>query len=132
MLAGRGHLHYAAFNLLWLNGRDLRAQPLTRRKQRLERLIPTTTPVVSRVFSIERRGRDMLGAAQQLDLEGIVANRKAGPYSPETTWYKIKNRAYTQAEGRWESNPPVLRTIRVSSASAWRGHRCGARPHSDL
>jgi len=22
-------------------------------------------------------------------------------YSPETTWYKM-NRAYTQAEGRWE------------------------------
>jgi len=102
MLAGRGHIHYAAFDLLWLNGRDLRPQPLTRRKQRLERLISTTTPVVSRVFSIEGRGRDMLGAAQQLDLEGIVAKRKADTYGPETSWYKIKNRAYTQAEGRWE------------------------------
>jgi bifunctional non-homologous end joining protein LigD len=103
MLAGRGHVHYAAFDLLWLNGRDLRPQSLTRRKQRLARLIPTTTPTLSRLFSIERRGRDMLGAAQQLDLEGIVAKRKADPYNPETTtWYKIKNRAYTQAEGRWE------------------------------
>jgi bifunctional non-homologous end joining protein LigD len=102
MLAGRGHLHYAAFDLLWLNGKDLRALPLTRRKQRLERLIPRTTPVLSRLFSIERRGCDMLAAAQQLDLEGIVAKRKADPYTPETTWYKIKNRAYTQAEGRWE------------------------------
>ena len=44
----------------------------------------------------------MLTAAQQLDLEGIVAKRKADPYSTGTTWYKIKNRAYTQAEGRWE------------------------------
>lgn len=69
--------HYAAFDLLWLNGRDLRAQPLTRRKQRLEHLIGTTTPVLSRVFSVEGRGRDMLAAAQQLDLEGIVAKRKA-------------------------------------------------------
>ena len=102
MLAGRGHLHYAAFDLVWLNGKDLRDQPLARRKQRLERLIPTTTPILSRVFSIQGRGRDMLGAAQQLDLEGIVAKRKADPYNPETTWYKIKNRAYTQAEGRWE------------------------------
>ena len=102
MLAGRGHLHYAAFDLLWLNGRDLRALPLGRRKQRLERLIATTTPVLSRVLSVEGRGRDMLAAAQQLDLEGIVAKRKADPYGPETTWFKIKNRAYTQAEGRWE------------------------------
>jgi bifunctional non-homologous end joining protein LigD len=90
MLAGRGHLHYAAFDLLWLNGRDLRPQSLTRRKQHLERLISTKTPAVSRVFSIERRGRDMLGAAQQLDLEGIVAKRKADPYTPETTWYRSR------------------------------------------
>ena len=41
MLAGRGHLHYAAFDLAWLNGKDLRDQPLARRKQRLERLIST-------------------------------------------------------------------------------------------
>jgi len=40
MLAGRGHLHYAACDLLSPNGRDLRSQPPTRRKQRLERLIP--------------------------------------------------------------------------------------------
>jgi bifunctional non-homologous end joining protein LigD len=70
MLAGRGHLHYAAFDLLWLNGRDLRSQPLSRRKQRLERLIPSTTPGLSKIFSSERRGRDMLTAAQQLNLEG--------------------------------------------------------------
>jgi bifunctional non-homologous end joining protein LigD len=102
MLAGRGHLHYAAFDLLWLNGRDLRPQPLTRRKQRLERLVPTTTPALSRIFSVVGRGRDMLGAAEQLDLEGIVAKRKADPYAPETTWYKIKNKAYTQSEGCWK------------------------------
>jgi bifunctional non-homologous end joining protein LigD len=102
MLVRRGHLHYAAFDLLWLNGKDLRKLPLTSRKQRLERLIPTTTPVLSRFFSVEGRGRDMLAAAQQLDLEGIVAKRKADPYVPETTWYKIKSRAYTQAEGWWE------------------------------
>ena len=59
--------------------------------------------MLSRVLSVEGRGRDLLGAAQQLDLEGIVAKRKADPYDPgTTTWYKIKNRAYTQAEGRWE------------------------------
>jgi ATP-dependent DNA ligase len=52
--------------------------------------------VLSRVFSVEGRGRDMLAAAQQLDLEGIVAKRKADPYGPETTWFKIKNRAYTR------------------------------------
>ena len=37
-----GTLAYAAFDLLWLNGRDLRCLPLSRRKQRLERLIPAS------------------------------------------------------------------------------------------
>jgi hypothetical protein len=37
---------------------------------------------------------------QQLDFEGMVAKRKADPYTPKTAWYKIKNPAYTQAEGR--------------------------------
>jgi bifunctional non-homologous end joining protein LigD len=100
--AGLTALSSALDEAVWLNGRDLRPQPLSRRKQRLERLVPSTTPVLSRIFSIDGRGRDMLGAAQQLDLEGSVAKRKADPYAPGTTWYKIKNRAYTHAEGRWE------------------------------
>lgn len=56
----------------------------------------------SQVFSIEGRGGDLFAAVERLDLEGIVANRQADPYGPETVWYKIKNPAYTQAEGRWE------------------------------
>ena len=47
------------------------------------------------------RGRDLC-AAERLDLEGIVAKRKADPYRPEIVWYKIKSRTYTQAEGRWQ------------------------------
>ena len=31
-----------------------------------------------------------------------MAKRKADPYGPETVWYKIKSRTYTQGEGRWE------------------------------
>jgi ATP-dependent DNA ligase len=96
----RAWLHYAAFDVLWLNGRDLRAQPLIKRKRRLEQLIPTNNSTLSRVLAVEDHGRELYEAAQRLDLEGIVAKRKADPYSPETIWYKLKNPAYTQAEGR--------------------------------
>jgi ATP-dependent DNA ligase len=58
--------------------------------------------VLSQIFALDARGRDMLAAAERLDLEGIVAKRKADPYGPDTVWYKIRNQAYTQAEGRWE------------------------------
>jgi bifunctional non-homologous end joining protein LigD len=95
LTAGRGNLHYAAFDALWSDGKDLRGLPLTRRKRALTSLVPATTTVVSQVFSIEGRGRDLFAAVQRLDLEGIVAKRKADPDRPETVWYKIKNRTYT-------------------------------------
>jgi bifunctional non-homologous end joining protein LigD len=100
LLARRGWLHYAAFDVVWLNGRDLRTQPLIKRKRRLEQLIPANNATLSRVLAVEEHGRELFEAAQRLDLEGIVAKRKADAYTPETTWYKIKNPAYTQAEGR--------------------------------
>jgi ATP-dependent DNA ligase len=102
LLAGRGNLHYAAFDALWVNGRDLRSLPLTKRKRALHKLAWATSTMLSLVFTIEERARDLFAAAQRIDLEGIVAKRKADPYGPETLWYKIKDRAYTQGEGRWE------------------------------
>ena len=91
---------YAAFDVLWLNGKDLRGLPLTRRKRALERIVPATTTVLSRVFAVEGRGRDLFAAAERLDLQGIVAQRKADPCAPTTVWFKVRSRAYTQMEGR--------------------------------
>jgi ATP-dependent DNA ligase len=109
LLARRGNLHYAAFDALWLKGKDLRGLPLTGRKRALDRVIPATSTVLSRVFAVEGRGRDLFAAAERLDLEGIVAKRNADHYAPGTAWYKIKNRAYTQMEGRGELFHPRQR-----------------------
>jgi bifunctional non-homologous end joining protein LigD len=102
LLTGRGNLLYAAFDALWVDGKDLRWLPLTRRKRALTRLVPATRSVLSEVFSIQERGRDLFAAVERLDPEGIVAKRKTDPYRLETVWYKIKSRTYTQGEGRWE------------------------------
>jgi bifunctional non-homologous end joining protein LigD len=102
LMRGRGTLAYAAFDLLWLNGRDLRSLPLTHRKKRLERLIPASGGALNRVPCFKSEGRELFEASCRLDLEGIVAKRKTEPYSPKTSWYKIKNPTYTQAEGRRE------------------------------
>ncbi len=58
-------------------------------------------------FDGTRRGfeadrTELFEAACRLDLEGIVGKRKADPYGSETPWYKVKNPAYAQAEGRRE------------------------------
>lgn len=102
LMRGRGTLAYAAFDLLWLNGRDLRSLPLVQRKRRLERLIPASVGPLNRVPCFSDEGGALFDAACRLDLEGIVAKRKADGYSVETAWYKIKNPTYTQAEGRAE------------------------------
>jgi bifunctional non-homologous end joining protein LigD len=89
---------YAAFDLLWLNGRDLRAQPLWRRKRALEKLV-ARTPVgyVDATQDATLFARTMLH-----DLEGVVAKRRDEPYAAATRWLKIKCRGYSQMEGRWE------------------------------
>ena len=100
LMAGCGN--YAAFDVLWLNGNDLRGHDLARRKRILKRLIPHTSTVLSQVFGVQGRGRDLLAAVERLDLEGIVAKRLRGPYTSDVVWRKIRNGAYTQMEGRGE------------------------------
>jgi|1186.fasta_scaffold173554_1 bifunctional non-homologous end joining protein LigD len=102
LMRGQGTLAYTAFDLLWLNGQDLRTKPLSRRKLRLDKLIPASVGALNRIPCFEAEGRELFEAACRLDLEGIVAKRKDDPYAPETAWYKIKNPTYTQAEGRAE------------------------------
>jgi ATP-dependent DNA ligase len=69
-------------------------------KQILGRLITHTSTVLSRVFHVRGRGRDLFGAVQRLDLEGIVAKRLADVYTPDTVWRKVRNGGYTQMERR--------------------------------
>jgi hypothetical protein len=54
-------------------------------------------------------GRDLFAAAERLHLEGIVAKRKTDAYALGTVWFKIKNGAYTQMEGRGELFHPPRR-----------------------
>lgn len=93
---------YAVFDVLWLNGRDLRGLPLTRRKRFLDLAVPANTAHVMKVLSIESDGVALFRAAEKLDLEGIVAKRKADLYDRSAVWYKVLNPAYTQKEGRAE------------------------------
>ena len=44
LLRGTGRLVYAVFDLLWLDGRDLRSLPLIRRKRHLENVLPYESP----------------------------------------------------------------------------------------
>jgi bifunctional non-homologous end joining protein LigD len=100
LLRGRGFLAFAAFDLLRLDGRDLRSLPLSERKARLAGLLPNDTGPLYKVLTIDEYGRALFEAAKKLDLPGIVAKRKSDPYGPDTRWYRIENPGYTSSEGR--------------------------------
>jgi bifunctional non-homologous end joining protein LigD len=98
LLFGRGVPQYAAFDLLWLGGQDLRPLPLAKRRRALAKLVKNT-PVGLVESTADPR---LFDVTVEMDLEGIVAKRRADPYGPDTRWVKIKHRGYSQMERRWE------------------------------
>jgi bifunctional non-homologous end joining protein LigD len=100
LLQGQGFLAFAAFDLLWLEGQDLRPLPLEERKRQLTGLLPADTGPLYKILTLDEHGRALFSAIAKMDLEGIVAKRKADAYGTATTWYKIQNPDYSQAEGR--------------------------------
>lgn len=100
LLRGTGYLAFAAFDLLWLDGTDLRPLPLAERKRALGQLLPEDTGPLYKILTLDEDGRALFSAIRKMDLEGVVAKRKSDPYSPATTWYKIKNPGYSPGEGR--------------------------------
>jgi bifunctional non-homologous end joining protein LigD len=99
LLKGRGFLAFAASDLLWLDGLDLRPLPLAERKRRLADLLPLDTGPLYKVFTLVEHGRALFEATRKMELDGILAKRLSDPYGPETVWYRIKNPAYRQADG---------------------------------
>jgi len=98
---------HVAFDILWLNGTDLRALPLTERRKNLQGIVSKGSPIVSEALSVEGRGRELFELMCANDLEGIVAKRLADPYDSRIRWLKIKNPDYSQTEGRAELFNPA-------------------------
>jgi bifunctional non-homologous end joining protein LigD len=94
LLKGRGFLAFAAADLVWLDGQDLRDLPLADRKRRLAELLPADTGPLYKIFTLAEHGRALFETARKMDLEGIVAKRASDVYGPETLWYVIRNPGY--------------------------------------
>ena len=113
LLRGRSLLAFGAFDLLWLDGQDLRPLPLVERRRRLAALVPEDTGPLYKMFVLEEHGRALFQAARRLELEGIVAKRKQDPYGSGTVWYSIRNPGYTQDDGRIDPFRPRSRARRA-------------------
>ncbi|MCD9015242.1 DNA ligase D [Parachryseolinea silvisoli] len=87
-----GQLLYYVFDLLWLEGKDLRHLPLTTRREVLKALSPKEGHIqISDAFEVS--GTEFYNAAKEMGLEGMIAKKADSPYvSGERTyhWLKIK------------------------------------------
>ena len=84
---------YYAFDLLYLDGLDLRRVALEQRKQLLqERIEAGKGEVVHYSDHYAEKGLDLFEAAKQRGLEGIVAKKRSSMYEEKRSrdWLKIK------------------------------------------
>jgi bifunctional non-homologous end joining protein LigD len=92
---GASHpLTYFVFDLLHLNGHNLRQQPLVERKQMLERMLESMpeNQIVRYGQHLESEGKPIFEQACQLGAEGIVSKLSKSPYisGRSKSWIKIK------------------------------------------
>ncbi|HEY1956371.1 MAG TPA: DNA ligase D [Polyangiaceae bacterium] len=89
---GDADLTYFVFDLLELDGRDLRGEPLEKRKARLAPLLPDRNGVVRLNDHVVGGGAKVFESACKLGLEGIVSKRRDAPYRAGRgrDWLKIK------------------------------------------
>jgi len=80
-----------AFDILELDGADLRALPLSERRAILAEILVGAPPGIEISPDLDEGGEEMLRHACQLGLEGIVAKRKDAPYRSGyvDTWLKV-------------------------------------------
>lgn len=88
----RGDLVFAAFDLLWLNGEDLRRRPIEERRDLLESLLSNVPASLRLSQRLDGTIADALDDAKARGLEGIVAKRKGSVYegTRSRSWLKLK------------------------------------------
>jgi bifunctional non-homologous end joining protein LigD len=102
-----------AFDLIELDGADMRREPLAQRKASLERVLLRVEPGLRfNEYLDEENGPLVFHHACKLGLEGIVSKRRDSPYSSGRSrhWIKSKNpnapavkREAEEDWGRWKA-----------------------------
>lgn len=93
-------LIFIAFDLLHLEGRDLRRAPVEERRSRLRELLGTNDPARAFQFSdhVIGGGTEFFEAAERMGLEGIISKKLGSRYrsGPAKSWLKTKS--YRESE----------------------------------
>ena len=116
-------MQLCAFDILALDGDDLRKLQLSMRKTNLERLLARRPErIFVNPFERGEIGPELFRAACRMGLEGLVSKRLDRPYrgGPSKDWIKVKNRRH----------PAMTRVMETSRCvpSAWSRKLLSWRP----
>ena len=117
-------LIFFAFDLLFVEGLDIRRLPLGERKDRLKELLEARKKKMSLIRYVEHfvsGGDAVLQSACKLELEGIVSKKLDAPYRSGRTesWTKAKCRAgHEVVIGGWKTTAGKFRSL---MAGVYRG-----------
>jgi bifunctional non-homologous end joining protein LigD len=89
---GEAQLVYAAFDVLFRGGEDVRPLPIEKRRELLAKLLEGAPSPITISSAIEGDALELMRAARAGGLEGLVAKRKGSPYAggPTSDWIKMK------------------------------------------
>jgi bifunctional non-homologous end joining protein LigD len=129
---GKGRLVYYVFDLLYLDGQDLRSLPLWRRKELLRPLLRGFPNIL---FSdhVEEKGVAFFNAAAAQSLEGIVGKKATSTYQSgrrSRDWVKLKTHlqqeaviaGYTEPRGSRQALGAVVLGVYEGDELVYIGH----------
>jgi bifunctional non-homologous end joining protein LigD len=127
----------SAFDLLMLDGDDLRRRPFVERKAALRKFLGRSRGGIQYVAHIEGDGEEMFAAVCKHGLEGIVSKKLNAPYrsGPSKSWIKVKksrkrqllpafltgrSRLFVPASARWVCSGGEGGGRRSQTVTLWR------------
>lgn len=133
-----GSLQYYLFDLLWIDGHDIRSMPLAQRKALLKSIMPKND-VLRYSDDVETDGLKLFKEMQKRGLEGMVAKRGDSPYhegdrTPD--WMKVKTHlrqevvigGYTEPRGGRKYLGSLLVGVYDHGDFVYAGHSGGGIP----
>ena len=109
---------FVAFDILHIDGIDLRKEPLIRRRELLRELVPDDASIQYSDHFVAS-GKEIFNAVKELGLEGIVSKRAKAPYrsGKSANWLKTKNYA--------EVELPILGVVQEAGKPTLLTRQCG-------
>jgi ATP-dependent DNA ligase len=116
-LSAQTPARFVAFDLVWIDGEDLRAVPFAERRRRLETLLASPPPRIelTPITDDLAEARRWLASPDTVGIDGVVAKDPASPYEPgRRTMLKVKTVRTLDAVVagfRWMMERPALGSL---------------------